>query len=130
MQKESVLYVYILCLFALLTGMYLAFNETGHVLWEIYAHGLKDSFIVALALERTMRSKDLILKFATIALVSYLAAPMCIRIYCAFKSDFIYKIYREVLKNNSFKLILMLILFAFFSLLYVEILKYDKKRER
>lgn len=100
------------------TGIYLFLNNTSDVTWEIYAFTLKDALISTLAIDRAVRSKDLVLHIASISLVSYLMTPFCIRMYCAFRSDFVYEAYRVMIENSSYRFLLTLILFTFTVMIY------------
>ena len=117
-MSRKIKYITAVMVFGLLTAVYLCFNETKTVFWEIYAYTLKDLLLVSWMLIEFVENKDVILRLVFIGLGSYLMIPFLIRFFCACRSGMDYEAYRVLLNNDNYRLLLTLVLFGVVTIIY------------
>ena len=111
-------YIISIMVFGLFTVVYLFLGQTSNVFWEVFGYTIKDFLLLCFVSIEFAHNKSITSRLVSIGLGSYLLMPLLIRIFCAFRSEMDYAIYRKLLCNDNYKLLLTLVLFAIILMIY------------
>lgn len=100
-------------IFLIVTGIFIHFGSLNNVMWELFAKGIKDLFLIFFAITMIQIVKKKINKTALISMVVFLGSIFSIRICCAIISG---------IKYNSYKLLVNSEYISYFAELIILIL--------